>query len=297
MFSFTKYKGKRRRSLSFILLFIAAFDHGYTQKRNDLTHDKTYKDSLAIHLKTILKQNILSLQINGSVLPRGNIKTIEGNYHLRSKLQSSFAVGADYQFNLSNFWSCISGIHINLTKTNFFLHIPDSDLPAFLSTNGAPQIEEKEVNFRLMIPFKMVRRMYIKKNGFWDVKAGFILNYSGFNSDALITTSLADTNYMQQNIFYGNFKGDNNKKPWLNLIVSTSKNYLLKNNNLIAFELFVELSNIDFLKGDYEITIPDKPTTKGRYSVNGSGVGLSMRYSFTGANKRLVRRFQKAMSY
>lgn len=54
-----------------------------------------------------------------------------------------------------------------------------------------------------------------------------------------------------------------------------------------------ELSTAKFIKTDYGITIPNKPITLGSYAVTGSCFGLNVEYIFTGANKRLVRDFQR----
>ena len=105
--------------------------------------------------------------------------------------------------------------------------------------------------------------------------------------------SVGDTNNQQIDIFNADFKSNNNLKPWISFSLGAAKNFLLKNKNLITVELFGELSNTDFLKADYEITIPNKPVTRGTYSVTGSCLGLSVEYTFTGVNKRLVRSYQQ----
>jgi len=236
----------------------------------------------------LVNRYIISIQTNACVLPKANIKTFEGNYHLRSALQSSFSIGVNYQINFTSSWGFGSGLRLDVIKTNFFLHIPDSDLPGYFSTGGAPQIESKDIYPRLVVPIKIVRNINYNDKGFWDLNAGINVNYSGFSNDVIITTSIADSNFQLNQIFYGDFTSDNNKKAWITFNLGTAKSLLLKNNNLFAVGIFLEWSSTDFIKGEYEITVPNKPLTRGIYKISGSLLGLSLKYVFTGIDRKLI---------
>lgn len=279
-----KILNRRKRNVVFssILLSITLTQIAYAQ-------DDTLYDS-----REYINNNSIGVQLKAGVLPGADFDITEGTYHLKSRLQSSFSIGMNYQTNLDHSWGINWGLHINLTKRNFFIHIPDSDLNGYLSSQGAPQIEDKDIYLRLVIPFRVIHKFLYNDHGFWDLKAGLNLNYSGFSNDEIITASIADTNYQSRNIFYGEFKSNNNNKPWVTFSLSSSKNLFLKNNNQISFEIFLELSKTDFLKGNYEITIPGKPVTRGTYSVSGSCAGFAIQYTFTGTNKRRVNGYHQS---
>jgi hypothetical protein len=270
---------KRAISLSCILLqiFISKFIIAQTNSKS--------LENLSV-LDSILPPYNIGIQIQASLLPRGNIITTEGNYRLQSRLQSSYSLGLNYQVNLDYAWSMIYGLHVNLNKSNYFLHIPDSELKGFLSTSGAPQIEDKEVYFRLAIPVQLAHSLAHSKKGFYSIKGGVKLNYSGFSNDERITVRLADSNFQLKTIFYGDFTSNNNKKPWVTFLGGVSKNLYLKNRGLFSIDLYIELSRTRFIKGDYQITVPNQPATKGMYSVTGSCIGVSLQYIFPLSKKK-----------
>jgi hypothetical protein len=238
-------------------------------------------------------QNKFSIELNVALLTKADIHTIEGNYELESRLQSAFSAGINYDFKINTLHGFQSGIHFTLTKRNFFLHVPDSDLEGFLSSGGAPQIEDKELALKLVIPFLFKRRFSYEKMSFWELVAGVNLNYSGFSNDEIITVSIADSNYQLTEIFYGEFSSNNAKKPWATCLLGTSKSFLLANHNILSIGFFVEISTADYIYGQYQITIPNKSITKGTYSVSGSGLSIALRYMFTSANKKLIKERQK----
>ena len=228
----------------------------------------------------LVKQNKIGIQIKGCVLPKANINTLEGKYQLQSRIQSAFSAGVTYQPNPNNAWDVSTGLQLELTNWNFFIHIPDSDLNGYLSTEGAPQIENKEVHFKIALPVQVVHQFGNGDHGSFGSKAGIKINYSGFSPDESITTWIADTNFNFTKIFHGEFKSDNNKKPWVSFLVSVFKSFYLKNNHQLSIELGIEYSDTRFIKGDYEIILPNKPITRGAYSVTGSSVGLGIQYHF-----------------
>jgi hypothetical protein len=234
-------------------------------------------------------QNKISVEITGAILPKARINNIEGNYTLNSKLQSSFSLGLDYDFGALHSWIFESGIHINLTKRNFFLLIPDSDLDGYPPSEGAPQIEDKEVYFKITMPFIVKKIFQFNRKGFWDINGGIKLNYSGFSTDEGIGSSIADTSFQSTNIFYGEFTSNNGKKPWLTFTVGLSRSLWLDNENILTVGLFSEFSGTDYLYGEYEITIPNKPISKGTLAVSGSCLGMTVRYTFTGLNRKFVK--------
>lgn len=115
----------------------------------------------------------IGVQIQASISSNGNIITSTGKYHLQSRLQSLFGAGVNYQLNFDNYLSMIYGVQINLLSTNYYLHIPDSDLSGFLSTGGAPQIEDRQVYYKIVLPVMLSYRFLQKANGYYSLNAGF----------------------------------------------------------------------------------------------------------------------------
>jgi hypothetical protein len=287
---FCSLRRKEFLLIIFVILFLA-LGYNSSAQNNIVKHEVARNDYIRI-----LKGNKVGIRITASALPKAKIYTNEGLYRLNSKLYSSFYAGLGYLINFNYLWGICSGLSLNITKINFYKYIPNSDLSGsgiMLSDDTPPIIYYKDIYARLSLPVLLMRRFHFTKKGFWDIRAGIKLNYSGFSGDKEIGMSVGDTNNYQINIFNANFKSNNDLKPWLSFSMGISKNLLLKNDNLLSFTLFLEYSNTDFLKSDYEITIPNKPITRGTYSVTGSSIGLSLQYIFTGANKRLVRTYQK----
>ena len=220
----------------------------------------------------------IGVQIQASISPSGNIITSTGKYHLQSRLQSLFGAGVNYQLNFDNYLSLIYGVQINLLSTNYYLHIPDSDLSGFLSTGGAPQIEDKQVYYKIAFPVMLSYRFLQKVDGYYSLNAGFKVNYSGFSPDENTSTQIADTNYKLQNIFTGKFSSDNNKKPWVTFCAGVARSVHLNSTGDLSIGLMFELSLTKFIKGNYTITVPNQPVTTGSYTVKGSCAGISLLY-------------------
>lgn len=280
---------KKEKVYPFLILTLILFSQiSYSQKKDKLHKSLTSKDSAAIlrNRENIFAQNNFSIQIKACALPKANIKTTEGYYHLNSKLHSSFSAGLNYTTNFNNIWVFYSGLHLNITRSNFYKNVPNSDLPGFSRVEDAPPlIYYKDIYTKLVLPAMIMCRFKFDKTGFWDIRAGINLNYSGYSQDENIGMSVSDTNNQQVPVFYAGYTSNNNQIPWISYSLGTSRNLYLKNNDLMIIELFLEYSNTPFLKCDYNITIPNKPITRGTYSVTGSCIGLSIEYTFTRANR------------
>jgi hypothetical protein len=110
------------------------------------------------------------------------------------------------------------------------------------------------------------------------VHAGGKINYSGVGVDLVSGTMMQDSSGRLTEIFKGSFIY--NKRPWLSYTASVSKTAVLKNRGMLSVELFGELSKTNFIKGAYQITVPNQPVTKGEYLIKGSCIGLCFQYYF-----------------
>lgn len=248
---------------------------------------KTFND------RPVLKRSNFSIEITASVLPKAIITRTEGSYRLHSHLQSAYDAGINYIYNFNENLSVSSGLRIIIGKRNFFLNVPSEDLSRY-NLNGHLIIEDKEIWNVVSVPVWFEKRIDTKKAGLIAVKAGLSLRYSGFMNDLVMKGGgIIDSNNYVINIFSAYFSGNNNNKPWLTFLAGLSKLFVLDNQNILSVSLQADISATYFFKGSYSITIPDKPVTNGTYRINGTSLGLSVQYIFTGANKRLVRTYQK----
>lgn len=229
---------------------------------------------------SIPPHHYIGVQMQAGAVPGGSINTITGNYHLHSKLQSCFSAAFVYQVNLGYRWSMNYGLQITVLSTNYYLLIPNSDLSGYPGSNEAPQIWDKQAYFKVALPVLLSYNCLFNKKGLYSARAGIKLNYSGFSLDERVGMSIVDSNRQSTEIFSGDFTSNNNKKPWLSYVGSISKTLLLKNHGLFSIGLFAEVSTTDFIKGDYQVTIPNQPVTEGRYTTNGSCAGISVQYLF-----------------
>ncbi len=86
---------------------------------------------------------------------------------------------------------------------------------------------------------------------------------------------------------------NNDAKPWVSFPFNAGHAWLLKNNNLFQLSICTNFSFTKYVDGTYEIDIPGRSLTQGRYSSTGSFIGLSMNYVFTSANYRIRKEYEK----
>lgn len=274
------------------VLFLTLSLTGQTQSSNRVS--MVAGDSI-LPTKSFPKK-YFSFHLEASVLPRATFDIKEGNYSLNSSLHSTFGSGVNYTNNFNEKWGMYSGIHIKLTKSNFYKKITNTELYGtgiIRADDAPPLIYYRDVYLRMSMPVMIVRRAFIGKKKFWDFRGGAILNFSGFSSDENISMSVENINNQQVKVFSADFSSNNNMKPWFSFSLGSSRNYFLNNGNLLAFSLLFEYSKTKYLDAVYQITIPNKPISTGLYSVTGSCLGLSVGYIFTGANKKFIKEYNK----
>src|SRR6187399_909728 len=232
------------------------------------------------------KQNNFGIEVIASILPPAKITREEGKYVLKSHLQSSYDLGINYLHHLKNDLIFSTGFHFIIGKRNFFANIPSTDINFW---DGGISIEEKELWGGFRIPFLLEKKLNAKKTNPFYIKAGVTLRYSGLMSDESYGLIAIDSNYRSNDVFNADISARNNGIPWITFLAGLSKSILLNNKNVFSIGLQADISTTYFLKSNYEITIPNKPVTSGTYKINGSSVGLSVQYVFTGANKQIVK--------
>ena len=240
------------------------------------------------------KKSNLSVEITASVLPGAKISRDQGKYKLRSSLQSSYDLGINYLYNVNKNLLISSGLHMVVGKRNFFANIPSEDLPGF-NINGVLLIEDKELWGSFRVPLLAEKKLHTKKAGVISIKAGINLRYSGLMLDEGVGVHITDQNGQPIYIFNADFQVY--KKPWITFLAGISKQFVLRNYNIVSVGLQADISPRYFYKGDYAFTIPNQPITTGEYKISGTSAGLSVQYIFTGANKRLNQNYQNKKTY
>ena len=259
--------------LLFLFFQVAATSFG------QLASDKN--DSIKAHVllekEELGKKNHFGIEITASMLPKATIQKQEGKYELKSRLQSSYDLGINYLHSINKSLSISAGLHLIVGKRNFFANIPSEDINNW---NGQNLIERKALWGAFRIPLLLEKKIYTKKTKQVSIKTGINFRYSGL---------MLDEDYGVINIFNAQLSARNNGKPWITFLAGISKSMILDNKNILAVTLQADISTTYFLKANYEFTIPNQPVTTGTYKINGTSLGLSVQYIFTGSNKQFVQ--------
>jgi hypothetical protein len=239
------------------------------------------------------RKSKLCIEITSSILSKPAITRDMGNYKLKSRLQPGYDLGLIIKKEMKNDLFISYGVHVTIAKWMYYAKVPSADLPpGYSSADRAPIIWSKSVWGLIRLPVLLEKRIDIKKQSFNSIKSGISIRYSGLEIDELHSV-LIDSNNQPAVIFTGDFRGSNDYKPWITFLAGISRIIVFDNKNIFSVGITADISPTYFFKGDYEITIPQQPITSGTYKINGTSLGLSVQYIFTGYNKRTVRSYQK----
>src|SRR5687768_1382644 len=97
----------------------------------------------------VFRKSNFGIEIIASVLPPATITRDQGNYRLRSQLQSAYDLGVNYLYNINKQLVVSTGVHIVVGKRNFFLRTQKYD---------APLIEEKTLWGAVRIPLLVEKK-------------------------------------------------------------------------------------------------------------------------------------------
>lgn len=238
----------------------------------------------------IEKKNYISIELSPAIIPPATITRDRGKYKLKSRLQSSYDLGINYLHNINKNLFISTGLHFVIGKRNLFVNIPSEDIN---NADGRNYIEDKELWSCFRIPVIVEKKLYSKKALLLSIRGGVNLRYSGFMSDESFGVTYLDANNQNTQVFEASYSARNNGKPWITFLCGIYKSIPLNNENILAIGLQADISTKYFFKGDYQITLPNQPITSGKYKINGSSLGLSVQYIFTGSNKRIVKEYEK----
>jgi hypothetical protein len=261
----------------------------FPQVKSDFKNDSINR-SIVFKKNKLFENPLFGMEVTASMLPKARIRAEQGKYKLRSHLQSSYDAGINYLCYVNKNLSISTGFHFIIGKRNFFVHIPPEDINY---RNGRYYIEEKELWGSFRIPLLIEKKLSTSETSPFSIKAGLNFRYSGIMPDEGFGVTVIDPNNQVTDVFNAQISARNNGKPWITFLAGVSKLILLDNKNILSVTLQSDISTTYFLKSNYEITIPNQPITRGTYKINGTSLGLSLQYIFTGTNKQLVKSQKK----
>ena len=219
-----------------------------------------------------------------------------GPYSLSAANIPGIEAGANYFINFNKDYSLIVGAHVGFSGRDFKLFIPKSDFnPNLQNDINFRGALTKDYDIYLSAPIWAERRWAGKNNSTWNVDAGINVrfdpneegygyDYGGFDVNGQYVPVLSMDGYI-----------GNNWKPWINFNIGGGYSLFLSNYNFLRINLLANFSATKVVNFNYTIDVTGKPQSTGTYSANLSYVGLSFSYIFTGANKRLLKLYERNM--
>lgn len=229
----------------------------------------------------LFSRNHISFSLLGGLTSKARITAQPDMYSIGSSAQINFEGGPDYYWNFSKKYSIIIGLHAGGLVRNFAYYIPKEEFtPPTQNDIYSDRGISQAVSFFGRLLLGAERRWPQKRKHFWKGGAGVSLLYTPLNLEEF-SAYIIYPNGQQVNYSNMYLIPNNNHRPWLNYHVEAGLSQILKNNNLLSFQLICTLSMTDFVKGYFRFNIPGQPLVNGTYRFNGSFVGLKTGYIFT----------------
>lgn len=276
------------RLISSIFFYCIALLHSFGQNNNLI------KENIS---KVLFKKNYFGFYLSPYIAQKGMPVRQSGAYSMSASNEAGIEACGNYFINFNKNYSLIVGAHAGFSGRDFELFISKSDFTPNL---------QNDINFRgaltkfndlyLSAPVWVEGRWVGKNNTTWDIDAGINVR---FNPDEE-TYGYGDASYGGVDV-NGQFDpvlsmegwAGNNLKPWLNYNIGGGYSFFLSNYNFLRINLLANFSATKVVNFNYTIDVTGKPQSTGTYSANLSYVGLSISYIFTGANKRLLKLYEK----
>lgn len=263
--------------------------------------------NISAQINSIQRENLLKeivfvgnhIQFNFSVFSafKARLKEISGHYPVNTTSTPGLQLGFKYQINFNNNYSLITGPEAVITGRNFNVLFHKNDFsPPLIRDYNFKGKDTYLADLILSLPILFEKRYLYKKTKFFFVNAGFRLNISTGADFDIFSFLVQNTNNGFINVAETNVYANNDAKPWISLPINAGHGWLLKNNNILQLSICSNLSFTKYVNGTYQVNIPNKPLTEGKYSSTGSYIGLSMNYVFTNTNYRIRKAYEKINS-
>ncbi len=259
--------------------------------RLNVQHNDTAKKVLS---KVLFNRSWFGFYLSRYNAEKGKLVRQSGDYSMSATSVGGVEAGGNYFINFNKDYSLIVGAHVGFSGRNFKLFIPKSDF----TPNLQDDIDfrgrlTKDYDIYLSAPIWIEKRWTTKKNNSWNVDAGLNIRFDPNEEGYGYDYGGIDVN--GQGVLVLDMNGDigNNLKPWLNYNVGGGYSIFLSNYNFLRFNLIANFSTTKIANFNYTINVTGKPESTGTYSANLSYVGLSISYIITGANRRLLKLYEK----
>ena len=260
--------------------------------------------SIKAQQKIIKRETILSdyvfkgnhIRVDFAMLSffKSNLIRESGDYPANTTLTSGPLVSFKYQVNFNNCNSLIFGPQAIIAGRNFNVSFNKNDFSPPLKKDYAFHGSATYVtSLVLSFPVLLEKRYLYKKTKLFFINGGLQFNASTGADFDIFNYTVENVNNVFFDVAEVNVYANNDAKPWISFPLNAGYGWLLKNNNILQLAITSGISFTKFVKGTYQITIPNKPVTKGRYNSTGSFIGLAINYLFTNANFRVRKSYEK----
>lgn len=242
----------------------------------------------------VFKGNHLLFTSGVMYASKAKIKNLSGDYPFSASRSFSLMIALKYRINFNNKYSLTTGAEAGLIGRNYAVSFKKNDFsPPLTDDRSFSGKDTYYADLVFSLPILVEKRILYADKKFCYGGAGFRMNFSTGADFDRSSITLENTNGGFYAVTKVNTVANNDAKPWISFPLNVGHGWLLKNNNLIQLEISSNISFTKYVDGEYEITIPSKPLTKGSYSSTGSYIGLSFSYVFTSANYRIRKAFEK----
>lgn len=225
---------------------------------------------------------------------KARLKNETGNYPVNTRAALGLLLGFKYQINFNNEYSLIIGPEAVVAGRNFNTSFNKNDFsPALIKDYKIEGINSYTADAIFTLPVLAEKRWLYANTKYVFADAGACLNVStGADFESLFIL-LMNTNNGFYNAGGVYVYANNDAKPWVSFPFNAGHAWLLKNNNVLQLAFTANVSFTKYVNGIYNVIIPNKPVTEGKYSSTGSYIGVSLNYLFTSANYRIRKEYQK----
>jgi hypothetical protein len=245
--------------------------------------------------KYVFKGN--HIQFNCAIIStfKSRLENLTGNHPVTSNATPGLLLGLKYQVNFNNKYSLITGTEIILSGRNFATSFSKNDFSPPLVSDYNTKQSSLIQDLVLSLPVVIEKRWLYSTTKYLLANFGFRLNFSTGADLDVFSLNLLNTSNSFYNAGEVNVYANNDAKPWVSIPLNVGHAWLLKNNNVMQLSICSNISFTKYVNGTYQVDVPHKPLTTGRYSSTGSYIGLSMNYVFTNANYRIRKEYEKKL--
>ena len=247
--------------------------------------------------KVLFKGSYFAFYLNPYIAQKGKLVRQSGAYSMSAANVTGMEAGGNYFINFNKDYSLIVGAHAGFSGRNFELFISKPDfnpsLPNDINFRGHLT---KDYDLYLSAPVWVERRWIKKNTATWNADAGINVRFDPNEEFYSYDYGGIDINGQYDPVLsMGGYIG-NNWKPWFNFNIGGGYSMFLSNYNFIRINMLANFSATKVVNFNYTIDVTGKPQSTGNYSANLSFIGLSFSYIFTGANKRLLKLYERNLN-